>query len=72
MGIHQKFGQNVKRYRLARQWSQEELAAECGLHRTYISGIERGRRNPTLSIITLVAKALGLSLSELLEEKPRQ
>ncbi len=45
--------------------SQEELALECGLHRTYISQIERGQKSPTLRVLILVAKALKIETSEL-------
>jgi transcriptional regulator with XRE-family HTH domain len=45
--------------------SQEEFAARCGLDRTYISGIERGRRNPSLRNIRKIAIELSVSLSEL-------
>jgi transcriptional regulator with XRE-family HTH domain len=47
--------------------SQEAFAHECGLDRTYISGIERGRRNVSLKNIERIAEALEVSLSELFE-----
>jgi transcriptional regulator with XRE-family HTH domain len=60
------FGMRVRELRLAREISQEELAALTELDRTYISGIERGKRNLSLKNILKVAKALQLSPSELL------
>jgi transcriptional regulator with XRE-family HTH domain len=45
--------------------SQEDLADRAGLDRSYIGGIERGERNPTLSVIEKIAEALNLSLAEL-------
>ena len=48
--------------------SQEELGFEAELDRTYISGIERGVRNPTLSTMIRLAKALDTRLSELMRE----
>jgi transcriptional regulator with XRE-family HTH domain len=60
-----RFGRRVRELRYARRLSQEEFAAECGLDRTYISGIERGRRNVSLRNIEVIAKAFGISLSEL-------
>ena len=53
------FGERVRRAREARGWSQEELAEEAGMDRTYIGGIERGERNPALLNINRLALALG-------------
>ncbi len=50
---------------MAKGLSQEELAFKAGVHRTYLSGIERGERNPSLKNITTIAKALEISLPEL-------
>ena len=47
--------------------SQETFAEACGIDRTYISGIERGRRNVGLKNIDVIANALGVTLSELFE-----
>lgn len=63
--IAARFGQRVRELRKAKDLSQEAFAAECGLDRTYISGIERGRRNVSLRNIEVIAKALGISISEL-------
>ncbi len=62
-----RLGRRVRDLRKARQLSQEDFAAECGLDRTYISGIERGVRNVSLRNLDLIARTLGLSLSELFE-----
>lgn len=59
------FGQNVRRLRAVSGFTQERLADKADLDPTYISGIERGVRNPTLAIIARLARALGVSLSEL-------
>lgn len=60
-----RFGERVRELRKAKGRSQEAFAAVCGLDRTYISGIERGRRNVSLRNIEVIAKALGISISEL-------
>jgi transcriptional regulator with XRE-family HTH domain len=64
-----RFGANIRQLRLKRGWSQEHFAEVSGLHRTYISGIERGIRNPTLSIIVQIANALKVPPAVLLSEK---
>jgi transcriptional regulator with XRE-family HTH domain len=67
MDIRGRLARNVKRQREELGWSQEDLAEEAGLHRTYVSGIERKVRNPTIEIVDRLAKALSLSASDLLE-----
>ncbi len=67
MDIRRQFGLNVARLRQDKGLSQESLAFECGLHRTYISGIERGIRNPTIVIVDKIAKALKLKPGALLD-----
>jgi len=63
-------GANLRKARDQRGWSQEELADRSGIHRTYISGVERGTRNPTLSIIEAIATALEITTAQLLGELP--
>ncbi|GAB5506750.1 MAG: hypothetical protein Rhirs2KO_19130 [Rhizobiaceae bacterium] len=48
-------------------WSQEQLAFEADIHRTYISDLERGFRNPTITVVDRLAKALKMSVGELLD-----
>ena len=64
MDVRKRLGQNVQRLRREKGWSQEELADQSGLHRTYISGIERGVRNPTITIVERVASALGRPIGD--------
>lgn len=61
----EKFGHTVRVLRQKKQLSQEELADLCELHRTYISDIELGKRNISLTNINRVAGALNISLSNL-------
>ena len=63
------FGHKVRALRLGEGWSQEDLGNRCGLHRTYIGGIERGERNVSLLNIQLIARALGVPISMLVGEK---
>lgn len=66
MDIRKRFGKRVKALREAKDWSQEELADRAGMHRTYVSAVERAVRNPTLTVIERIAKALKVPISELL------
>lgn len=56
------FGPAIRYHRQSLRLSQDELAARAGLDRTYVSGIERSRRNPTLEVQQRLAGALGVSL----------
>lgn len=62
-----RFGQRVKTLRLQAGLSQEAFADKCGLDRTYISGIERGVRNPTLEVIGVIADGLGVEFKYLFD-----
>ena len=67
MDIRRQVGQNVRRIRRERGLSQEELGFECERDRTYISGIERGVRNPTIVVLQEIAAALKVPAAKLLE-----
>jgi transcriptional regulator with XRE-family HTH domain len=64
MDVRRRVGLNVRKFRGERGLSQEELAFECG---TYVSGVERGVRNPTVVVLEKIAKALKVAASRLLE-----
>lgn len=67
MEIRQRLAANMKALRVAKGWSQEEFADRCGLHRTYVSGVERGIRNPTLTVLEKLADGLGVSVTALVK-----
>ena len=66
--LQKNFGNRVRELRNQRGWSQEEFAERCGVDRTYISGIERGVRNPTLIVINEISLGFGINMSELFEK----
>ena len=67
MDIRKQVGLNLRRLREARGLSQEELAFEAELHRTYISGVERGVRNPTVTVLAKIAAGLKVTPDQLLK-----
>ena len=68
MDIRDILAANLKRLRSAKGWSQEQFAFEAGIHRTYVSDVERGARNPTIDIVARLAMPLGVTAAELLRE----
>ena len=67
MDIRKRLGSNLKRLRNEKGWIQEEFADRAGIHRTYVSDIERAARNPTITIVEKLAKPLKVTPSALLE-----
>jgi transcriptional regulator with XRE-family HTH domain len=59
------FGRNVARIRTEKGFSQDKLAEKADLDRTYLSGIERGVRNPGIKVVIRVARALGVTVDQL-------
>lgn len=68
--IRQILSTNIKKYRLKQNMSQEDLAFQCDLHRTYISDVERCNRNISIDNIAKIASALHVSPADLLKEEP--
>jgi transcriptional regulator with XRE-family HTH domain len=67
MDAKKNLAENMKRLRKERGWSQEALADESGLDRTYISGLERLTKNPTITVVQRIAEALGTTMGALLD-----
>jgi transcriptional regulator with XRE-family HTH domain len=67
-----RFGAAVRAARTAAGLTQEDLAARSGLDRSYVGGVERGERNPTLAAIEKLAEGLGISMAELFSINPAQ
>ena len=66
----QLFSQNVRKARLAKGLSQEDLAELASLHRNYVGGVERGERNISIDNMEKLAKALGTTIAKLVPGSP--
>jgi transcriptional regulator with XRE-family HTH domain len=64
--LDKTLGIEIQRRRIANGWSQEYLAEITGLHRTYISQLERGLKSPSVRVLNHITNALGLTMSEFL------
>jgi len=67
MDIRKRIGWNVRRLRKERGLSQEDFATDSGFDRGYISGVERGVRNPSILVLERIATALGADVADLLD-----
>lgn len=65
--VRGRLASNLQKFRRAKGLSQEAFADEAGIHRTYISDIERGARNPTIEVVDRLARALGVKMGDLLD-----
>lgn len=63
--IQSALASKVRQLREIKGWSQEDLSHKAGIHPTYLSGLECGRRNPTVKVLEKIAKALGVSVKDL-------
>lgn len=66
--VRLRLARNLRRLREQKGWSQEKFAFEANIHRTYVSDIERGARNPTITVVEKLAVPFGVTASELLAE----
>ena len=65
--ISKQFGRKVREVRLKQGLSQGDVSRRLNLHRSYVSGIERGVRNPSLKVVQKIAKALEVKVGDLLK-----
>ncbi len=63
-----QFGKKLREVRIKKNLSQGDIARILGVHRSYISGLERGRRNPSLFTVHKIAKALGVGVEEIVKK----
>lgn len=68
MRVEEIFGQILRKHRTRSSLSQEKLSQECGLDRSYISLLERGLRQPSLTTILLLSKTLNISAESLIHD----
>ena len=66
--VRLRLARNLRRLREQKGWSQEKFAFEANIHRTYVSDIERGARNPTIVVVEKLAAPLGVTAAELLAD----
>jgi len=66
--LRKKFGKGIAELRRKRGFTQEELAQRCGVHRNYLSRVERGENSVSFAVVNGIAKALKVSMSELFKD----
>lgn len=67
MDVHKRIGWNLRRLRKEREITQEDFATDSGFDRGYISGVERGVRNPSVKVLVRIADALKVDVAELFD-----
>ncbi|WP_374425344.1 helix-turn-helix domain-containing protein [Paracoccus sp. (in: a-proteobacteria)] len=65
MSFQSRVSRNIQRIRREKDLSQEEVAHRADIHQTYLSGVETGKRNPSILVVERIAKALGVDVSEI-------
>ena len=71
-GVEPIFGEVLRRVRIKKQLSQEELAFEAGVDRTFVSRLERGLKQPTITTLIGLGAALGVSAADLVRETEKE
>lgn len=72
MDVRKRVGLNLRRLREAKGLTQEELAHQADVHQTYLSGVEGGKRNPSIVVLNRIATALGSDISLLFDSAGRE
>lgn len=65
MSVQSRVSGNIQRIRREKDLSQEEVAHRADIHQTYLSGVDTGKRNPSILVVERIAKALGVDVSEI-------
>lgn len=69
MDVRQRVGLNLQALRRAKGLSQEELAHRASIHQTYLSGVERGKRNPSVMVMARIAAALDADVEDMVRRR---
>jgi transcriptional regulator with XRE-family HTH domain len=69
MDVRERVGLNLQKLRREKGLSREELADRANIHQTYLSGVERGKRNPTVTVLQRIAEALGADIEDLVSKR---
>jgi transcriptional regulator with XRE-family HTH domain len=64
MDVRRRIGLNLQNLRREKGFSQEELAHRAEVHQTYLSGVERGKRNPSIMVLQRICEALGADIAD--------
>lgn len=70
MDVRQRIGLNLQALRRAKGLTQEELSGRASIHQTYLSGVERGLRNPSALVMQRIALGLGADIEDLVKKRP--
>jgi transcriptional regulator with XRE-family HTH domain len=70
MDVRQRIGLNLQALRRAKGLTQEELSGRASIHQTYLSGVERGLRNPSALVLQRIAAGLGADIEDLVRKRP--
>nr|WP_262386684.1 helix-turn-helix transcriptional regulator [Roseobacter litoralis] len=65
MSVQSRVSKNIQRIRREKELSQEDVAHRANIHQTYLSGVETGKRNPSILVVERIAKALNVDVSEI-------
>lgn len=65
MSVQSRVSKNIQRIRREKELSQEDVAHRANIHQTYLSGVETGKRNPSILVVERIAKALSVDVSEI-------
>ncbi|WP_345742530.1 helix-turn-helix transcriptional regulator [Roseobacter litoralis] len=65
MSVQSRVSKNIQRIRREKELSQEDVAHRANIHQTYLSGVETGKRNPSILVVERIARALNVDVSEI-------